>query len=327
MKNIIFIGGSGRCGTTILKDVLSLHSKVVVLPFEYRFILDPDGLIDFCQSYSASWSPYLADKKLKRLEDLLKNLSSRSIFDRGINNVLSLFNKDYKYLTAKKYVNWELEKHIPNYKNFAEELLLNLKEFSFRGNWVGSESYDFLPEIYYAPPKTKEELRVHIRSFLKKVFSSLLKKNNGEFYVEDNTWNILFADELLKLLPNSKIIHIYRDPRDVIASFSRQNWAPKDKIKAAKWYRSIMEYWFNVREKLPPLSFREIKLENLVENTESIVRDLCKFIGFSFEKNMLQIDLSKSHGGWWKDEFTIKERKEVTIILEDVIKRLNYPLE
>lgn len=327
MKNVVFIGGSGRCGTTILKDVLSLHSKVVSLPFEYRFILDPDGLIDFWRSYSASWSPYFADKRLKRLEKLLRDLSNRSIFHIVIHKVISFFDKDNKYLTPKRYVDWELEKYIPNFEKFTEELLLELEEFSFRGSWVGSENYDFSPEIYYAPPKSKEEMKIPIRSFLKKVINDLLKEKNGEFYVEDNTWNILFANELLELLPGAKIVHIYRDPRDVVSSYTHQNWAPADKIKAAKWYKSIMEYWFNVREDLPSSSFREVKLENLVENTESAVRELCDFVGLSFEKEMLRIDLSKSHQGRWRREFTAEERKEIEKILSDTIKRLEYPLE
>ena len=38
-NNLIFIGGSGRSGTNILRNLLSKHSQVGSLPFEYRFII------------------------------------------------------------------------------------------------------------------------------------------------------------------------------------------------------------------------------------------------------------------------------------------------
>ena len=46
-NKVIFIGGSGRSGTNILRKLLSKHSQVASLPFEHRFIIDPDGIIDF----------------------------------------------------------------------------------------------------------------------------------------------------------------------------------------------------------------------------------------------------------------------------------------
>ena len=42
----IFIGGTGRSGTTILKKVLQQHSNIVTIPNELRIIIDPDGILD-----------------------------------------------------------------------------------------------------------------------------------------------------------------------------------------------------------------------------------------------------------------------------------------
>ena len=60
---MILVGGTGRCGTSILKEILATHPNAASLPFEYRFIIDPDGIIDFYASYTATWSPYIADRK------------------------------------------------------------------------------------------------------------------------------------------------------------------------------------------------------------------------------------------------------------------------
>jgi hypothetical protein len=76
MTKMIFVGGTGRSGTSIVKELIAAHPGAASLPFEYRFIIDPDGLVDFYTSYTAAWSPYLADRTLKAAKDA----SSRAIF-------------------------------------------------------------------------------------------------------------------------------------------------------------------------------------------------------------------------------------------------------
>ena len=51
-KRIIFIGGTGRCGTNILEKSY-LIIKSFLLP-QFRFMLDPDGVIDFITSFKHS---------------------------------------------------------------------------------------------------------------------------------------------------------------------------------------------------------------------------------------------------------------------------------
>ena len=42
----IFIGGTGRSGTTILKRVLLQHSAIVGFSGELRLLIDPGGALD-----------------------------------------------------------------------------------------------------------------------------------------------------------------------------------------------------------------------------------------------------------------------------------------
>jgi len=53
---VVFCGGTGRCGTNVLKRVFARHPEVYTLPFEIRFLLDPGGIIDFYTSHSAQFS-------------------------------------------------------------------------------------------------------------------------------------------------------------------------------------------------------------------------------------------------------------------------------
>lgn len=324
MAKVVFVGGTGRCGTSVTRMLLDAHPQVATLPFEYRFIIDPDGIIDFYRSFVGAWSPYIADKRIKRLESLFNDLTQQHFFDRALGMLLSLVNKNGVVLSPKRYLGWQLRKHIPGFERYVADLLSSLKEFSYKGSWAGTASYIFSPMIYHLGPKSSRELASIFHGFLTKVVNSMLEKADAEVFVEDNTWNILFAHEILHLLPEAKVIHVYRDPRDVIASFSQQRWCPTDKEQAAIWYKSIIERWFSIKSNLPLNSYYEFKLEDLVESTESIVRGISNFIGLPFDQRLLDIDLSKSHSGRWKREFSKGEKERVHIILGDIIEQLGY---
>ena len=324
MTKVVFIGGTGRSGTNITCQILGTHPKAARLPFEYRFTIDPDGIVDFYRSYPQTWSPYLADKRLKRLEKLLSEISEVNLLHGLVGGVLKLVDKNGKLLSPKRYAAWELKKHIPGFKTYVKELLDDLREFSYQGVWPGTGSYTFLPCIYYAKTRSQEELREILGRFLEKVFESLLAEANADFYVEDNTWNILFARELLQLVPEAKIVHVYRDPRDVVASMIQQRWCPKDKEHTAMWYKTIIEHWFSIRSDLPPGSYYEMKLEDLVNAPEKVVRELCDFIQIPYSQCMVCVDLSHAHSGRWKKDFSREEQKQVKRIIGDLVTDLGY---
>ena len=62
----VFIGGTGRTGTTILRQVLGTHHQIVAVATELRIIADPDGLLDLFLSLTERWSPYTADAAIHR---------------------------------------------------------------------------------------------------------------------------------------------------------------------------------------------------------------------------------------------------------------------
>lgn len=321
---ILMVGGTGRSGTSITKDLIARHPQAASLPFEYRFIVDPDGLVDFYTSCGAIWSPYVVDRRLKRLERFLKHLAGEPGYHRVFSDLIQWCDPSGDRCSPRAYHGWRLSRHLPNFDDHVDTLMSRLVDFSFSACWVGTESYKLHPEIYFARPRLKEELADILGHFIRSVIQDLLEHTNKAFFVEDNTWNILFAREILQLLPGARIIHVYRDPRDVVASFAQQRWSPTDKEQAALWYRSIMERWFDIRLSLPPESYHEVSLEQLVSSPGEVVQGICEFAEISFDSSMRQVDLSHSHSGRWRRECSKEEQTKIQDILGNIIAKLGY---
>lgn len=275
-----------------MKDILSLHPDVGSHSFEYRFIIDPDGIMDFYNSVISSWSPYLIDNKLQRLEKFLKLLSRKG-------------NK-------KRYSDYELSKYFINYDEAIDKLINSLVDFKYDAYYYGLEKKR---ELYFMN-KNNESLELILGTFINDLIFTYLKDNNKSVYVEDNTHNVLFVDKLVKILPQSKFIHMMRDPLDVISSLSKQRWAPNDPIKTTYYYKSIMDRWNLLASRVSVDSYRCVDLYELVDDTENTLIDICQFIGLSYDDNMLNIDLGGDNRGRWKKELTNKDLNKILNILD-----------
>jgi len=295
MTSVVFVSGTGRCGTNIMREILSHHPMITSHPFAYKFIVDPDGIVDFYNSATRSWSPYIIDSKLRRLETFLKALAKRGD-DEEI------------------YVDWELNEYFPNYEKRVDKLLGDLVDFKYVGVHHG------LPRerlIYFMGYKRRSELAYILGDFIKDVINSHLEEVGKEIYVDEGTHSILFANEILGFLP-TKFIHMVREPMDVIASLSNQRWVPKDKIKAAKWYKYVIDRIKAIKYGLPRGSIITVDLYDLVGNTRKVLTEVCDFIGIPFNEKMLEVDLSKSRKDRWKEEFSVDELKTIQRVLDAI---------
>ncbi|MFQ5352993.1 MAG: sulfotransferase, partial [Candidatus Binatia bacterium] len=93
---------------------------------------------------------------------------------------------------------------------------------------------------------------------------------------------------LAELFPQCRIIHILRDGRDVALSWLRIGFGPNNLYSAARaWERSVRAAR-NDSTLLPEGSYCEIRFEDLVANPESALREICTFIGESFDPAVLK---------------------------------------
>lgn len=114
---------------------------------------------------------------------------------------------------------------------------------------------------------------------------------------EKTPQHALHAATLRRWYPDARLIHLVRDPRDVVASLKRMPWGSGAALTDAKLWRDCVEG----AEALSadPL-FCRVRYESLVADPAGELARLCHFLGLDFEPAMLQGDAKKSDR-WWFD--------------------------
>jgi len=109
--------------------------------------------------------------------------------------------------------------------------------------------------------------------------------------------NFFHVGLISKLFPNSKIIHMIRDPRDVCTSmffqrFGNQMNFATDLESLADYhlaYQKMMEYWHTVLE----IDILDIVYEELISNQEEITRKMIDFCGLDWDERCLSFYKTK----------------------------------
>ena len=323
------IGGSGRSGSTILKKILKQHPEIFSLPYELQLTVCPDGLIDFYCSVVSCWSPQLFDSKIRRLKSVLKSIGNKgnpmvNLIDRVLKS--SGISKNFNMKMVPRYNEYSLIKYCVNYQNLVDNFIDELTDFKYSGWFIGHNTFH-RELIHFSGNQTNQELVKIIRKFYTGVIENMMSKHDEKWYVDDTPWNLLFFDKFHQIFPNSKLIHIYRDPRDVVASYINKNWSPSSPIQAMKYYKSCMQYWWRIREKLNKDSYLEVNFESLISGTERTLKYICAFLDIEWNNDLLDIDLSKGNIGRWKHDFDHENRKILCNYLKNELDQLGYDLE
>ena len=185
-------------------------------------------------------------------------------------------------------------------KKQAEYLLSKLLTINSEGLFVKSSNFNDL--------KAREILNQYNRlnsiDILKLFFQEILSKNNSNIICEHTPSNIFYIEEIFNLLPDSFILNMIRDPRDVMLS---QKFKWKRRYLGAKnipiyeairsyinyhpfliawfWNSSIIHYNKYENHKAVIL----IHFEKLLQNPEEILNNICKKLNIYFSNDMLKI--------------------------------------
>lgn len=189
-----------------------------------------------------------------------------------------------------------------------------------------------------------------------KITHNSYKITQNKKYWGDKTPNHLYLmEQIQESLPQAHFIHLIRDGRDVALSLRGKWFGPQDITQQAIFWKDRIIAARNVAPNLN--NYIEIKYEDLILNTESVLRRILKFINLEFTPELLRyyertpkrlselqgrkfLNISgddhreifkyvykppqRSRINRWKREMTKKEQRQFLAVTEDLLLELGY---
>jgi hypothetical protein len=132
---------------------------------------------------------------------------------------------------------------------------------------------------------------------LTQVYKNLLKtysQRSGKPLVGDkDPRNIDFIEPLRRHFPNSVLLHIIRDPRDVVLSRTKAKWSA-----SRPWWMHALIYRAQFRrgqrdgKQCFGSDYLEVHYEDLIQSPQAILTKICNTVNVEFDESMLSFSAS-----------------------------------
>jgi hypothetical protein len=93
-------------------------------------------------------------------------------------------------------------------------------------------------------------------------------------------------DQLLRIWPDARFIHILRDGRDVARSCIGMGWAGNVWTGVENWIEAE-QLWDHFKLSLTPNRYVEVTYESLIAQPQATLTGICEFIGVPYDEAML----------------------------------------
>jgi hypothetical protein len=285
----VFIGGTGRSGTTVLGDLLNEHSQVRTSnPTEIKFLANRGGFLDVV---------------FGSMNSQLENREKISIFH---------------YRTYRQRAQKDLLQRRERFEEFSEKLWQKWWQIDAPaphgpGLHAGIEKKDLQEMLNDYSRSIKKSPVKQARKFMVS-FMGAQKDHKGEkYWAETTPMNISYSHRLVKLFPEAKFIVIRRDPRDVIASLLTKDWGPNSPLEGVEWIESRLRADHDALKSVPRNQILFINLEDLVTNSpQESYNQILNFLQLQDEPAMRTFHASNmtaenASSGRWRKEIDTPE--------------------
>jgi len=286
----IFIGGTGRSGTSVMGALLNSHPDIVLPAHENKLIVEKDGLRDLVDQLGGRFDMKRHHYAVADFVRWAKKLRSFGFRDASLNAKLrSLmdtqklgFQKSCEIL-ARENPGADLSIHavgqgfdFSHYDGCINRFIRRLCSAVIDDGIVDTEGL-IRPFII---PRSMDRAAVldECRQLLNELYSSPMRRASASRWCDDTPSNWLYLDFLYELYPGMKFIHMIRDPRDVVSSYVKQVWAPSDPKLVVAILRSQFAAYETVKRLIPPDRIMEIRLEDISADKARALADLSAFL-------------------------------------------------
>ena len=191
------------------------------------------------------------------------------------------------------------------------------------------------------------------RQFILQLLSKYKAASGKPRLAEKSPNNVFFFRHLAHIFPQSPLVHVIRDGRDVVSSLLTMDWidpVTKNKLPYVESATAAAEYWVQAvmtgrnaaLENPVKENYYEIKYESLVINTTDSLRGLFSFIGEPWEPEVLEYHkkkrelahessakkvtkpIDKSSIGRWETDLNEQDKDAVKCIAGKLLTDLGY---
>lgn len=198
-----------------------------------------------------------------------------------------------------------------------------------------------------------EKLSSSYASFILDLLGPLLEKSGKQRIAEKSPNNVFYFYHLSQMFPESPLVHLIRDGRDVVCSLLTMNWVSADSNKRFSYTENAAEaarYWVQavaVGKKAGSMpsaqrKYFEVRYEDIVQNPEPTLRRLFTALDEPWNPCVLEFHTKKrdlgeessasqvsqklysSSVGRWKRDLADEDKKMVKEVAGDLLIELGY---
>jgi hypothetical protein len=285
----VFVGGTGRSGTTVMGDLLGNHPDVrTSTPIEIKFLSNRSGLLEVV--FGRDESPNKAKEPVSIFH--YRTYRKRRLREKEkLANILAEFEDQ----VWNKW--WDIDAPPPHGRGLTSGISR--------------------PNLEKLMATLRRDLKVNriwaARRFMKRFIALQDEAGSEKYWVETTPMNIPTADKLLKLFPSALFITMVRDPRDVIASLLTKNWGPTTPMEGLTWIEKRLTDGHDALKEIPLKQKITIALEDLAINSrEDSYKKILNFLNLDDSPAMRQffhdeLTPKNATSGRWADEISSAE--------------------
>ena len=169
-----------------------------------------------------------------------------------------------------------------------------------------------LRPVYAAKRFERDALLETARKFLSDLNGKAIAGSGARTWCDDTPSNALHADFLLELYPNAKIVHMVRDPRDVLASFLEQPWVSPDIGRTVLRLSNAYSRLIDNERRLETDRFLTLRLEDMCGDFDAKKSELSAHCGISPDGFDGSVRFAAARIGTWRDKIPADQHGRVT---------------
>lgn len=244
--------------------------------------------------------------------------SGNTLLRRILNNHSQLFIPPETYVLGSVINTFQIFRGA----RWEEIVVLVYSKFEMHPEFetFGLDSLSELKKEMIHLPKSKRALDTLLNGF----YLFYARKHN----IEKIRWgdktpiNTFIVSEIKKVLPNSKFIHIIRNPFDSIYSYVQSGIYKNYENATKRWLRSVL---LAKKNNIKSDNYFEVYYEDLVKQPKAEIQRVCDFLDIDFEEEMLglqsqflgDVDILIHHKNVMKPISTVNINKGVRNLSEE----------